>query len=159
MLHLTPHYGAKDDQPKPDKVKNDAEYTLADVYDSSEYGTNVLTQYEYDHGDGWDHAITFFGRADPNLRVVMRIPDELEAFCMAGEGHPCAEDCRSNDGWVFLKSLFKGRKKDPEGRKAWYKEDCANGDPTGLDPYQWDMFEVNGGLLALAKGELEEVED
>lgn len=61
----------------------------------------------------------------------MRNPDELEAFCVAGEGHPCAEDCGGDDRWVFLKRLFRGWKKDPEGRKAWYKEDCANRHPTG----------------------------
>jgi hypothetical protein len=71
---------------------------------------------------------------------------------MAGEGHPCAEDCGSNEGWANLKNVFKRGRKDPNGFKVWYKESCLNGDQTGLDPYDWDMFDVNEGLLELCKG-------
>jgi len=48
----------------------------------------------------------------------------------------------------ILKKCFKGRK-DPEGLREWYKRTCANGDPKGLDPYKWDIVEVNRDLMKL----------
>jgi len=36
---------------------------------------------------------------------------------------------------------------------VWYKEECLNGDPKGLNPYDWDMYDVNEELLELCKGE------
>jgi hypothetical protein len=42
--------------------------------------------------------------------------------------------------------MFTKKRKDPEGLKEWYMNTCANGDPNGLDPYSWDIFEVNDGL-------------
>jgi len=44
-----------------------------------------------------------------------------------------------------LKAAFK-KKNDPDGRKAWYKNMCANGDKKGLDPWKWDIFDVNDSL-------------
>lgn len=139
----------KDAYPDPETIKKDCDYTLADIYDSEEYGGKVEVSYEYDHGDSWDHDITFLGHADPNLRKVMHIPDEMEAVCIGGEGHPCAEDCGSSPGWEDLKNVFKKGKKDPDGRKEWYKRMCANGDPKGLDPYKWDLLEVNDELAKI----------
>ena len=52
-----------------------------------------------------------------------------------------------------LKELFtQPRKKDPDDRKGWYKdqdEGCGNGDPKGLDPWKWDILDVNDGLMEL----------
>ena len=31
-------------------------------------------------------------------------------------------------------------------RKVWCKNLCSNGDPKGLDPYKWDILEVNDQL-------------
>ena len=36
-----------------------------------------------------------------------------------------------------------------DGRKAWYKESCANGDPKGLDPFKWSILDVNDDLAEL----------
>jgi len=47
----------------------------------------VEVSYEYDHGDSWDHKITFLGKADSNLRKNMQIPAEekMPVFCLGGE--------------------------------------------------------------------------
>ena len=79
----------------------------------------------------------------------MNIADELKVFCIRGEGHECAEDAGGICGWAYLKELFKPRKKDPEDRRGWYKEDCGNGDPKGLNPWKWDILDVNDGLMEL----------
>lgn len=62
------------------------------------------------------------------------------------QGHACAEDCGSIPGWEDLKRVFKKGAKDPDGRKGWYKTFCANGDRKGLDPYKWDILEINDEL-------------
>lgn len=64
------------------------------------------------------------------------------------QGHPCAEDCGSTPGWENLKASFKKRG-DADGQKAWYKQVCANGDPKGLDPYKWDISDVNDELAKI----------
>ncbi|KIX01186.1 uncharacterized protein Z518_08911 [Rhinocladiella mackenziei CBS 650.93] len=116
--------------------------TLADIYDSDEFRGKVEVSYEYDHGDGWDHEIAFLGRADPILRKSMMIPEDIEV------GHPCAEDCGGEPGWEDLKAAFKKRN-DPEGKREWYKTICANGDPKGLDPFKWDILDVNDQLCEI----------
>jgi len=126
-------------------IRDEDEYTLADLYDSETYPDGVDVSYTYDHGDSWEHSIEFLGRADRNLRRAASIPSDLTVACLGGEGHPCAEDCGGPGGWEHLKSLFKKRG-DPEGLKAWYKTDCANGEKKGLDPWSWNMFTVNGTL-------------
>ena len=143
-----------DDLGDPIQNKEEKVFTLSDLYESDKSGTNIEIGYEYDFGDDWHHSVTLLGRADSNLRRVLQIPDKFEAFCMAGEGHHCAEDCGGSSGWEGLKNVFKKGRKDPEGLRSWYKNECINGDKEGLDPYKWDMLEVNDGLLALAKGEL-----
>jgi hypothetical protein len=135
--------------PDPEKIKKESDYTLADIYNGEEYKGKVKVSYEYDHGDSWDHAIALLGRADPIMRRQMNIPDELQAVCLGGEGHPCAEDSGGAGGWEDLKNVFKKGKKDPEGLKEWYKTSCANGDPKGLDPYKWDIFDVNDELTKI----------
>jgi len=130
----------------PDMVSKEAKHTtLSDIYDGDEFRGKVEVAYEYDFGDGWDHHITFLGRADPILRKSMSVPDDMEVICLGGEGHPCAEDCGGGPGWEELKAVFKGGN-DPEGRKAWYKTQCSNGDRKGLDPFKWDISKVNKKL-------------
>jgi hypothetical protein len=149
VLILLPDNSMKDAYPNPEEVKNETDFTLADIYASEEYGGKVEVTYEYDHGDSWLHDIAFLGHADPTLRKVMGVPDELEAFCLGGEGHPAAEDCGSSPGWENLKNVFKKGRKDPEGLKNWYKMRCANGDSKGLDPYKWEMLDVNDALVKI----------
>ncbi len=75
----------KDAFPDPEGIKLAGEYTLADIYDAEEYRGKVEVSYEYDHGDSWDHQIAFLGRADPNIRKAMRIPDDMQVVCLSGE--------------------------------------------------------------------------
>lgn len=148
VLTLLPDDFLKDAYPDPEQIKKTADYTLADIYDAPLYKGQVVVTYEYDHGDSWEHEIRLLGRADPILRPSMLIPENMKAVCLSGEGHPCAEDCGGELGWEDLKRCFKG-KKDPEGRRDWYKYTCANGDPKGLDPFRWDILEVNRRLLKM----------
>jgi hypothetical protein len=141
----------------------ESNYTLDDVFSRRILSSDVLSntewdgkvtlememrlEYEYDMGDGWTHQITVLGRANPGLHRSMAGPDAPAILCLGGEGHPCAEDCGSLPGWENLKEIFTmPRKKDPDNLKAWYKSMCANGDPTGLDPWKWDIYEVNEAL-------------
>ena len=71
--------------PDPEKIKKEADYTLADIYGSEEYGGKVEVSYEYDHGDSWDHQIAFLGRADPSMRRAMSIPDDMQVVCLGGD--------------------------------------------------------------------------
>ncbi|KAL8767605.1 MAG: hypothetical protein Q9209_005935 [Squamulea sp. 1 TL-2023] len=142
--------------PKP---QNEKKWTLRDVFEREEWekedgkkikvsnkpGAQLHLRYEYDIGDGWDHQINLLGRAEKNLHDVLGGPGAPAILCLGGEGHPCAEDCGSEPGWEDLKDAFKKSRGDKE-RKDWYKTVCANGDPKGLDPYRWDMFEVNDEL-------------
>jgi hypothetical protein len=141
----------------------ESNYTLDDVFSRRILSDDVLSntqwkgkvtpememrlEYEYDMGDGWSHQITLLGRADPGLHRSMGGPDAPAILCLGGEGHPCAEDCGSEPGWQNLKEIFtKPRKKDPDDLKGWYKSMCANRDPDGLNPWKWDIFEVNSEL-------------
>ncbi|KAF2140855.1 uncharacterized protein K452DRAFT_298936 [Aplosporella prunicola CBS 121167] len=128
-------------------IKKSAEYKLRDVYGADAYKGKVEIQYEYDMGDSWRHSIVLLGVADPTLRRIMGIPPEVRVVCLGGEGHPVAEDSGGPGGWDELKDLFrKPRAKDE--RKDWYKNGgCLNGDPKGLDPYRWDVLDVNDGLM------------
>lgn len=135
--------------PEPDGVRAEEDYTLGDIFDGEEYKGKVELTYEYDMGDGWMHLIYFLGRMDPLVKRTVGVPEDVEVFCLNGEGHPCAEDCGGSGGWEDLKELFTKRKKDPEGLKEWYKHECLNGDPKGLDPYKWDIFDVNDDLTQI----------
>ncbi|KAJ9607149.1 hypothetical protein H2200_008221 [Cladophialophora chaetospira] len=137
--------------------KEAAEWKLSDLFANEEYRGKVDVFYDYDFGDGWDHIITFVGEEDVSLRKGMREPTYNNAFCFAGEptdptsnlGHPCAEDCGGQPGWEELKRLLKGDF-DPDDRKGWYRNDCANGGPS-LDPYKWDILKVNDKLRRVKK--------
>ncbi len=79
--------------PHPERIKKMSDYKLSDIYDGDEYRGKVAAVYTYDHGDTWEHDIAFLGRADPSLRKVMHIPDELEVVCLGGEVSPSACFC------------------------------------------------------------------
>ena len=146
---------------------DEADYTLQDVFsrdifsreafENTEWKASKVKpkmelglEYEYDHGDSWTHNITLLGRADPGLHRMAGGPNAPAVLCFGGEGHPCAEDCGSAPGWKHLKEVFtKPRMKDPDDLKDWYKNECANGDPKGLDPWKWDNFQVNRDLSTL----------
>lgn len=130
-------------------VKKTSELTLRDMYEGDAYDKDkVEVQYEYDMGDSWRHTIAFLGRADPSLRRVMGVPPEVRAVCLGGEGHPVAEDSGGLSGWADLKAVFKKKKSSSDERKPWYTDGgCLHGDPKGLDPYRWDVLDVNDDLV------------
>ncbi|KAL9611644.1 MAG: hypothetical protein Q9167_003712 [Letrouitia subvulpina] len=120
-------------------------FKLSDVLEKEEWKGKVTITYEYDMGDGWQHEITVFGRAEPGLHVMLGAPEYVKVLCLAGEGHPCAEDSGGGPGWEELKEAFAKRNGDKEKRE-WYKTVCSNGDPKGLDPWKWSILDVNDGL-------------
>ncbi|KAL8860191.1 MAG: hypothetical protein Q9178_003455 [Gyalolechia marmorata] len=136
--------------------QNEKDWTLRDVFERKEWETEdgskisgqIQVRYEYDMGDSWDHQIVLLGRAEKGLHNVLGGggEDTPKVLCIGGEGHPCAEDCGSEPGWEDLKNAFKKQKGD-KSRREWYKTMCANGDPKGLDPYKWDILDVNDQLM------------
>lgn len=146
LLILCIHDDLKDAYPDPDKVKQEAHYTLADIYEGPEYAGKVEVSYEYDHGDSWRHSIAFLGKADPSFRKLMQIPNDMQVICLAGEGHPCAEDSGGPGPWEELKETLKKKRGDADGMKSWYKNVCANGEKKAFDPYKWDILDVNDAL-------------
>ena len=108
--------------------------------------------YIYDLHEHWYHQITLLGRADSYLHKVFG-GGAGSIICVGGEGHPCAERCGGSSGWSKLKrELFLGGivGKDKEFQE-WYKTECANGHEGALDPYEWDMWEVNAELEKLGE--------
>lgn len=112
----------------------------------------VGLRYDYDMGDRWTHHITVLGRAEPMLHKALG-SDGAPVVCLGGQGHPCAEKCGGSVGWQNLKDAFKKQRgnRNTKELKDWYKNDCYNGDPEGLDPYQWDDRVVNDELLKLCE--------
>ena len=127
-------------------MKDDSTVSLADVFENDTYKGRTNITYEYDMGDDWDHEIILLGRADAALGKRMGI--EQEIVCVAGEGHGCAEDCGGPVGWECLKEAFAKPRGD-KSLKEWYKKQCANGDAKGLDPWNWDILEINEELGAV----------
>ncbi|KAL8738321.1 MAG: hypothetical protein Q9181_000864 [Wetmoreana brouardii] len=144
LLYLQTH--PQDSAPEED-VKAEAEYTLADILENEEYKGKTRLIYEYDMGDGWNHEIFHLGRADENMGKAMGLDEFNQRIaCIAGEGHPCAEDCGGTSGWENLKDTFKKTRGGDKELKEWYKQSCHNGDKKGLDSYKWDLLEVNALL-------------
>jgi len=116
--------------------------TLRDVFDDPRY-RGVPMEYEYDFGDCWEHALEVVGRDDDASRVGMG------AFvCVDGEGHACAEDVGSVDGWKRLKKAYSARNPTAEQREnmVWYESQCSNGDRQGLGggrERRWSKGHVN----------------
>lgn len=80
----------------------------------------------------------------------VRCAKPLEGCSIGGQGHGPAEDSGGTEGWMELKEAFEHpRKKGNQVLVEWYKEVCANGDPKRLEPYEWDVREVNEGLNAI----------
>ncbi|KAI9715002.1 MAG: hypothetical protein M1828_001109 [Chrysothrix sp. TS-e1954] len=138
---------------------NDTNITLQDVYEDPKYGGRAVIGYEYDMGDSWMHVFSLVGRACPDGNPQMRAPAGLRVFCLAGEGHHVAEDCGGIPGWDELKACFKkGKRGDPDDRRAWYKEECMNGEKD-FDPYKWSILDVNEQLATKFSPEVMEEED
>ncbi|KAI4126853.1 MAG: hypothetical protein LQ338_003526 [Usnochroma carphineum] len=137
-------------------VQDENRWTLRDVFEKKEWdgtavasGAELQIIYEYDHGDSWEHQITLLGRAEKGLHSALTgLPVEKaqKVLCISGEGHPCAEDCGSAPGWEDLKKEFKKQRGGDKDLREWYKHQCANGDSKGLDPYKWDLMDVNADL-------------
>lgn len=133
----------------PDPVKLDSDYTLANIYNGRRYKGKVEIMYEYDLGAGWEHAVSFIGRADPMMRRQMHISEEAPVVCLGGEGHRCAEDCGGSHGWGELKELLKRGRDDVEGRMRWYMPMLGIRDPAEFNPYEWDVKKVNEALARI----------
>lgn len=137
------------------EIVDESKWTLRNVIEKEEWkGKPVASKadlritYKYDMGDGWEHQIQLLGRAEKGLHAALTgLPEEKaqKVLCVSGEGHPCAEDCGSEPGWEELKKAFTKPKGDRE-LKEWYKNVCANGDRKGLDPWKWDLMDVNAAL-------------
>lgn len=134
------------DEDEEEKMKDESDYTLADILEKEEYKGKTTMTYEYDMGDGWEHEIFVLGRADDNLGKALGLKDRQRVLCIAGEGHACAEDCGGPGGWEDLKDTFKKTRGVDADRKAWYKNFCSNGDQKGLDPWKWDILKINAEL-------------
>ena len=140
--------------PNPDGLPEDlkaytmaeSEVTLADVYEKPEWKDRAVIDYEYDHGDSWNHHLTLLGRATPGTNAQFGAPDHVKILCLNGQGHPAAEDAGGTCGWRGLKEAFKHpRKAENREQVDWYKNGCLNGDKS-LDPYAFDILDVNDGL-------------
>lgn len=126
--------------------KAESEVTLADVCEKPEWKDRAVIDYEYDHGDSWNHHLTLPGRATPGTNAQFGAPDHVKILCLNGQGHPAAEDVGGTWGWRGLKEAFKHpRKTENREQVDWYKIGCLNGD-TNLDPYAFDILDVNDGL-------------
>lgn len=101
-------------------------------------------QYEYDLGDGWEHAITHIGRAPRTEKFV----------CVGGEGHGAAEDAGGPFGWDELKEAYKTKSPSQSQKEKmwWYESFCTNGFNTGLGgdrAWRWSQERVNAQLAKL----------
>ena len=148
------------DDPEEDS-KAETDVTLADVYEKPEWKDKAEIEYEYDHGDSWNHQLALLGRATPGTNAQFGAPRDVEILCMGGQGHPAAEDVGGTWGWEDLKDAFKHpRKAENRERIEWYKNMCLNGGKS-LDPYAFDVLDVNDGLTdafyeGQSKGESDE---
>lgn len=126
--------------------KAESEVTLADIYEKPEWKNKAQIDYEYDHGDGWNHHLALLGRATPGANAQFGAPNDVKILCLDGQGHPAAEDVGGTCGWRGLKEAFKHpRKAENREQVGWYKNGCLNGDKN-LDSYAFDVLDVNDGL-------------
>jgi hypothetical protein len=89
--------------------------------------------YEYDFGDGWEHAIT--------VEAEFRTPHALKfALCLAGENACPPEDSGGPGGFeYFLEALADPKHEEHENYVHW-----NNGDT--FDRTAFDLIEVNAAL-------------
>lgn len=84
--------------------------TLSKIHNAKRYQSKVQVMYEYGFGTGWEHQITYLGRANPGLvqytRVCglkrtakVKLEEEARLACLSGQGHPVEEDCGGTYGW------------------------------------------------------------
>jgi hypothetical protein len=146
-------FGAVDDMysgmrshPQTPEKRND-KLKLYEILEDARYRGRGL-EYEYDFGDCWTHAITVIGRTDHSTTFS----------CIAGEGHPCAEDAGGATGWKKLVEAYRTARPDEEQRekKEWFETQCSNRDRQGLAGErikQWDKGLVNRMLVrVMAEG-------
>lgn len=146
LLSLCPDPSPLVDDLGPNDIE-ESEWTLADVYEKPEWKDRAQIGYEYDMGDSWHHILALLGRATPGTNAQFGVPDDAKVVCLSGQGHPVAEDCGGRIGWEDLKNAFKHpRRAGNRDLVKWYKDGCVNGDPGGLDPYKWDILDINDGL-------------
>ncbi|KAF2621775.1 hypothetical protein BU25DRAFT_452466 [Macroventuria anomochaeta] len=78
------------------------EVILRSIFGGERWAGNLQVIFEYDHGDDWEHDITFLGKAHPTFRKAISIPEEQKAFCYADQGHLVAGNCGGTVGWDCL---------------------------------------------------------
>lgn len=141
----------------PHTSRSSTDTLFSEILEISQQGAAII-EYQYDINDGWNHRIEYVGRAVESTET---------AICVAGEGHPCAEDVGGPSGWEELKLAYKKPLDDKfdvlaNKRRRWYIQDCINGDPEGIadnGPYRWDREAVNKELGRLKLGQYEEDEE
>lgn len=84
---------------------------------------------------------------DANMGKAMGLnQSEQRIACLADEGHACAEDCGGTGGWEYLKDEFRKARAGDRELREWCKKSCYNGEGKGLDPYKWDLLDINAKL-------------
>ena len=108
--------------PKTPQKKSDA-VRLFQVLDDAKYQGKPF-EYEYDFGDCWEHEITLVGRKEATNVFA----------CIDGEGHACAEDVGSTNGWAEFKTAFRASRptKEQKDNMRWFKKQASYGDSDGL---------------------------
>ena len=91
--------------------------------------------YEYDFGDGWDHAL------DIEARTVAAEGNEYPA-CVAGEGACPPEDCGGSYGFAEFKAVLAG---PPSAERAELLQ-WAGGD---YDPDRFDLSVANSAVKVI----------
>jgi hypothetical protein len=105
--------------------------------------------YEYDFGDRWEHLVKVKGRGPA-------VDTPYGVKCLSGTGHACAEDVGGRGGWAQLKAAFKAAVKSVDQLELidWFKNECQNRDPSGLDdPSAFDLEAINEELSEINLGE------
>lgn len=94
---------------------------LFQLLDDAKYKGKPM-EYEYDFGDCWCHDITLIGRENASNTFK----------CVDAEGHGCAEDVGSINGWAELKTAFRASWPNKEQKDKilmkWYRQSASNGD-------------------------------
>ncbi|MCJ1365696.1 hypothetical protein MMC16_004821 [Acarospora aff. strigata] len=122
------------------------DFGLWAVFEDSQF-TGKAVEYHYNFGDGWVHSIKLVGRATESTigKVV----------CLAGEGHPVAEDAGGCTGWQRCKEAYATATPNKEQceLQEWFEKECSNADLRGLSgagSWRWDQKKVNRALSLLS---------
>ncbi|KAF2457285.1 hypothetical protein BDY21DRAFT_372067 [Lineolata rhizophorae] len=151
------------DTPMPELF---AALAVAEADDGNDAPSRAL-EYTYDFADSWQHGVTVLGRSLPlaassllssssdSFPAATATASTPHAVCVAGEGHPAAEDVGGPAAWEKgLKEAYKTARPNKEQgmRRGWFENSCANGDAEGLGEgrvWVWDRVGVNGRLRGL----------